>query len=106
MRQDHYGLSLVNLKSNIGYHYIPEKGLVSQSIYGAGLVMTDLSEYGKRFFERNEIPKVQYSNGPIFSPAYRSDFIPLATYSDEITTYDYQKGTMKNTPAIILAPYG
>ena len=106
---DNYGLALVNLKSNIGYRYLSNEGFISQSIHGSGFVTLELSSIGKQLTEKTSLSDVRYSSGPILSHSYRLDlpgYISLASYADEITAYDYQVGTMKDTPAIILGPYG
>ena len=52
---------------------------------------------------------VRYHNGPIVSPAGRSElptFLPLAYFRTEVAAWEPQKGTMVNTPAIVAGSFG
>ncbi len=52
---------------------------------------------------------VRYHNGPVMSPMGKTElkaFRSLATFRSEVSKYDPQKGTMVNTPAIIVGDFG
>jgi hypothetical protein len=52
---------------------------------------------------------VLYSGGPIFAPAgirELPEFVPLATFRSEVWTYEPQRGTMIDTPAILAGRFG
>lgn len=53
--------------------------------------------------------KVRYHNGPIISVGKATDlpsYTPIAWFRSEVSKYEPQKGTMINTPAIVVADFG
>jgi hypothetical protein len=77
---------------------------------GAGKVKMELTDSGKRVLgDGSGLLDVQYSSGPIFSPARRHDlgpYVTLALFRTEIWQYEPQQDTMIDTPAIIAARFG
>lgn len=52
---------------------------------------------------------VRYHNGPIISVGKATDlpkYTPLAWFRSEVAKYEPQKGTMINTPAIVISDFG
>jgi hypothetical protein len=72
-------------------------------------VKMQLSEEGKRLFAGvPERVEVRYQNGPIVSPKRRADlppFTPLAYFRSENFLYEPQRGTMIDTPAIVVGEF-
>lgn len=105
-----YGISLANVKARVGYRYVPNEGLVSMTVRGAGEVGIQWTDEGKKLLgDLPDIKTVQFSGGPIFSNAHRRDLSPyivLVNYTSEVSMYDFQKGEMVGTPVIVLASYG
>lgn len=105
-----WGLSLVNVGSQTGTHYVPQLGYQSWLDRGRGDVTIKLTSAGKSILKRaDERALVQYTGGPIFRPGKRtflSGYISLAHYSTEVSRHLFQKETMKGAPAIVAAPYG
>ena len=77
---------------------------------GCGAVRVRLSEAGKKAFgEQGGDSLVWYTGGPLFCPGRRTylpEYVAIAYYESEICQYEFQKGTMKATPAVVAAPYG
>ena len=105
-----YGISLANVKARAGYRHVPNEGLVSMTVRGSAEVGRALTAEGKELLgDLTAYDAVRFSSGPIFSNAHRRDlepYIVLANYTSEVSLYEFQKGEMIGTPAIILAPYG
>lgn len=105
-----YGLSLANVKARVGYRYVPNEGLVSMTVRGAGEVDLEWTTEGKELLsDLSDNATVSFTGGPIFSNAYRRDlpeYMALANYTSEVSMYAFQEGEMIGTPVIILAPYG
>ena len=104
------GLSLANVSVKTGLRFIPNTGMVSVSDRGKGEVSISLTEDGKKLLQSwPEEQAVQYTGGPVFSDAHRRDlnpYIVLADFTSEKFIYDFQKGEMTGTPAVIFTQYG
>jgi glutamine amidotransferase-like uncharacterized protein len=104
------GMALINAKPLTGLMEIPEKGAVSITARGAGLVKMELTDSGKRVFgDSSSLMQIRYTGGPILSPAGMdslSEYVSLATFRTEVWEYEPQKGTMIDTPAIIAGRFG
>jgi glutamine amidotransferase-like uncharacterized protein len=105
-----WSLALVNAKTFTGQVKIPGLGMRSMAERGVGTVKIELTEAGKRVFaDFPSLVDVPFSGGPILSRAEREDlpnFVALGSYRTEIWTYQPQRGTMTDTPAIIAARFG
>ncbi len=105
-----HGLEMINVRPLSGVRNVSGKGMVSVFSRGAGPVSLEFTESGQRIFGgRRSVSGVRYSGGPVFIPANRPDSpepLTLARFSSEICKYDFQEGTMVDTPAIVAAPYG
>ena len=104
------GLSLVNAKPIAGKIDIPGIGLKSMSARGGGIVKMELTDAGRKVLGNfPNILEVRFGGGPIFSPAGMDDlpeYVSLATFRSEIWDFEFQQGTMVNTPAIIASRFG
>ena len=104
------GMALINVQPLTGNVDVHGNGLVSMAARGTGTVKIELTGAGKRIFgDTLGIVDILYSGGPIFIPAHLSglsESVPLATFRNEVWTYEPQRGTMVNTPAIIAGRFG
>jgi len=102
-------LGLVNVKSNHSQEYMPRIGMQEQRQLGSGTVKLEFSTEGEHFFAKGAFGNMEYINGPIFIDAGRSDlpfFVILAAFRSDIYRYNFQQGTMPNTPAIVAGQFG
>ena len=105
-----WGLSLVNVESPTGSCYVPGCGYQLWLNRGRGLVRVTFTGAGREVLgsRKNEC-RMLFGGGPVFQPGRRTylpEYVSLAYYASEVCQYDFQKGTMSGTPAIIMAPYG
>lgn len=104
------GLSLANVGVKTGQRFVPGVGMVPVAVRGGGDLSIALTKEGKTFLSGwPDEQTVQYTGGPVFSHAYRLDlnpYIVLANFSSETFMYDFQKGEMVGTPAILFTQYG
>ena len=104
------GLSLANVGVKTGQRFVPGVGSVSVAVRGGGDVSIALTGEGKTLLPGwPEEQTVQYTGGPVFSDARRRDLNPyvvLADFTSETFMYEFQKGEMIGTPAVILTQYG
>ena len=105
-----WSLRLVNAKTLTGTITVPGQGEKSMAARGAGVVEMELTSLGREVFgKRPGLLDVQFSSGPVLSPADVIDlpsYAPLAIYRSETWLHDEQRGTMIGTPAIVAAPFG
>jgi hypothetical protein len=77
---------------------------------GAGTVRIELTDEGQAVFGDLHGPiDVAFAGGPIFLGSLRADlphFVPLAYYRTEMAQYAPQRGTMIDTPSIVVAKFG
>lgn len=78
---------------------------------GPQTVNIQLTSAGKIAFmtNSNNLIGVRFHNGPILLPGHSNDLAPfevLAHYRSEICRIEEQRGTMVNTPAIVLTSFG
>jgi len=105
-----WSLGLINARTLTGRRAVPGGGEVDMASRGCGTVSIDLTHAGRQIFAN--LPRridVDFSGGPIFSPAERADlpgYIPLAVFRTEVCEHEIQKGTMVGTPAIIAGQFG
>ncbi len=104
------GLSLANVGVKTGQRFVPGVGTVSAAVRGGGDVSIALTGEGKALLPGwPEEQTVRYTGGPVFSDACRRDLNPyvvLADFTSETFMYEFQKGEMIGTPAVILTQYG
>jgi len=83
---------------------------VSKGSFGAATVKMELTNAGNRVFgDSPHLLDADYSGGPILSPTNEDgppEYVPLALYRTEIWKYEFQKGKMVDTPAILAAKSG
>lgn len=105
-----WSLNLINAGTPTGVKEIPGWGAVSVEPRRSGTVGLGLTGVGERLLPGVAgSSEIEYSGGPIFSPAHRSDlpdYKTLAVYRSEVWTFPFQKGTMIGTPAIIAGSFG
>ncbi len=105
-----WSLGLVNAKTLTGTINVPAQGERSMAARGAGVVKMELTTLGEQLFGQRSGPwDVQFSSGPVLSPADVADlppYAPLAIYGTETWLHEQQRGTMIGTPAIVAAPFG
>jgi hypothetical protein len=105
-----WGLNIIDAGTLTGVKEIPGWGAVSVEARRSGTVGLGLTDVGKRLLPGvAESSDIEYSGGPIFSPAHRSDlpdYKTLAVYRSEVWSNPFQKRTMIGTPAIIAGSFG
>ncbi len=100
-------LGIINAKTVIGEKLVNQVGMVSMEYYGAGPVRMGFTDAGKKILREGlGVADIMFSGGPIFISASRPDYLVLALYNTEISEYDFQRGTMIGTPAIIAGKFG
>ncbi len=90
---------------------LPDIGRKSMWYRGASAtVKMDLTDEGRAILgDVKGQMDVRYHNGPVMSPMGKrglKSFRSLATFRSEVSKYKPQKGTMVNTPAIIVGDFG
>jgi glutamine amidotransferase-like uncharacterized protein len=106
------GLGLINADVVTGQVYITGFGYVDAAVRVADDVDLELTDFGCQLFDKSAqkiLPSIPYRGGPIFKQAHRDylpEFITLATFKTETAIHDFQRNTMINSPAIIVAQYG
>lgn len=105
-----WSLGLVDAATLTGMIECGQEGTRSQAARGSGVVSIEFSGPAREFFsESSSLRSVQYSSGPIFRRAIRSElpaFVVLAWFRTEVYECPSQRGTMVNTPAIIASKFG
>jgi glutamine amidotransferase-like uncharacterized protein len=103
-------LGVIDARSLSGDREIPGWGAVSFSARRSGVVDLQLSSVGREGLEGvPEVIPVHYSGGPILVPAGRQDlpdYVTWATFRNEVWSFEFQRGTMIDTPAIIAGRFG
>ena len=103
-------LGLLNARYVSGDRSVRRIGATKVHALGTGMVSLELTGHGRVIFGDWPISVAMlYSGGPIFLRGNRRDlpaFTNLAIFRSEVFLYDYQRGTMLGSPAIIAAPYG
>ncbi|QDT34504.1 BPL-N domain-containing protein [Thalassoglobus polymorphus] len=108
----HYTWSLNMINSAVFNETIEIPGVGRKSMWYRGKssqVEMEFDQSAEPIFNRSDLAKVRYHNGPIVSKGKNTslpDFTALAWFRSEVAKYEPQKGTMIDTPAIITAPYG
>jgi hypothetical protein len=101
---------LVNTRTLTGDQEMPGPGIRSMADRGPETVQIELTAEGRSIFGDHSDPvDISFSGGPIFLGPKRDDLpttIPLARYSNEVSNYAPQRGTMIGTPAIFAARFG
>ena len=90
---------------------LPDIGRKSMWYRGpSATVKMELTDEGRAILgDVKGLMNVRYHNGPVMSPMGKGGlkaFSALATFRSEVSTYEPQKGTMVNTPAIIAGDFG
>jgi glutamine amidotransferase-like uncharacterized protein len=105
-----WSLNLLDAATLTGVKEISGWGALSVEPRRSGTVDLGLTDVGKRLWPGvAKSSEIEYSGGPIFSPAHRSDlpdYEALAVYRSEVWSFPFQKGTMIGTPAIIAGSFG
>lgn len=105
-----WSLGLADVKTMTGEEYVPGSGILFLAARPSALVKMELTSTGEKVLRSpSGLRDVQYTGGPILSPANRDDlpdYLTLAFYRTEVCKYEQQRGTMVNTPAIIAARFG
>jgi glutamine amidotransferase-like uncharacterized protein len=105
-----WSLGLVNTRILTGDQEMPGVGIRSMADRGPGTVQIELTAEGQSIFGDRPAPfEISFSGGPIFLGPKRGDLpltVPLAYYSNEVSNYAPQRGTMIGTPAIFAAKFG
>jgi putative intracellular protease/amidase len=106
-----WSLKIIDSKAFTGSRDIPDVGPKQMWYRGPSTdVQMELTEAGRQILGNFSAPiTVRYHNGPIVSPAGRTDlptYLPLATFKTETGLWEPQVGTMVETPAIIASSYG
>lgn len=105
-----WSLGIIDAEAWSGAREIPGWGAVSVTPRRSGMVEIELTSTGKEIL--HDLPcsmVVRYGGGPILSPARRSnvpDYVTWAVYRTETTLFEFQRGTMVGTPAIIAGSFG
>lgn len=104
------GLNLLDVTTLDGTHDIPGWGEVEIFPRKAGAVRVELTPEGMQDLGCQEKSMtINYRGGPLFPLAQltsTSNVQTLATFGTEMCSYDFQKGTMRDTPAILFGEYG
>lgn len=101
-------LGLVNVKTIHSTEISPRIGILEQRQLGVAPADIIFSDYGRTLFSIEE-STILYINGPIFIEAGRTDLprhMTLGIYQSDIFQYQFQQGTMPQTPAIVAGQYG
>jgi glutamine amidotransferase-like uncharacterized protein len=105
-----WSLRLIEGQILTGEADVPEIGHRSMWDRGAGSVQIEFTAAGKLALgSPMGVNDVRYSGGPIFCEAgvlQVPKYVVLARYRTEIADYDFQRGTMVGSPAIIAARFG
>lgn len=106
-----WGLSLVNSETPTGTCYVKGLGYQKWLDRGGGDAGITISSEGRKIFGESTDTsyQVRFGGGPVFQPGRRTylpEYVPLAYYTSEVYQFDFQKGTMYGTPAILATPYG
>lgn len=74
------------------------------------MLKVELTALGGAIFGNSEpIFSVDYGGGPVFLPGGRAElpqFVALAIFREEIWAHERQRGTMTDSPAIIVGRFG
>ena len=106
-----WSLGISNHKTYCETLELPEIGRKSMWYRGpSASVRMELTDEGRKILgDVNGVFDVRFQNGPIMSPMGKEGlgkFRTLANFRSEVSKYEPQKGTMVNTPAIIVGEYG
>ncbi len=105
-----WSLGIVNAKTLTGTREVPGHGSVSVVARGSATVSVEPTEHGQKVLGCGPgLLNMAYTGGPILSPAGIRRLPPyaeLAAYRTETWTYEFQRDTMINTPAIVAARFG
>jgi glutamine amidotransferase-like uncharacterized protein len=100
-------LGIISARTMTGETLVDGVGMVSNAYRGGGIVRMELTGAGNEILgDCPGLVDIAYSGGPIFMAPSRTDYIALALYRSEISEYDFQRGTMTGTPAIIAGKFG
>lgn len=102
------GIGLLNSVSISTQGEMEGWGSVSTKGRRAGYVGVDMSALGKRLFgHRGGTIPLQFRGGPIVDEARSShETMVMARYSTEVWSFEFQRGTMRGTPAIFGGKHG
>lgn len=105
-----WSLGLVNAKTMTGERMLPGLGIVHMAARPEAIVQIELTSPGKTIFSHSQgLLDVQFSGGPILSPARRDDlpdYLTLAVFRTEVLDNELQRNTMIGTPAVIASRFG
>lgn len=105
-----WSLGLINAKTITGQLHAPDGARIDLASYGAGTVDIEFTPAGRQVF--SEVPQrvaVEFAGGPILSPACVTGlpaYVSLAGFRTEVWKHSLQKGTMRDTPAIVAGRFG
>jgi predicted deacylase/glutamine amidotransferase-like uncharacterized protein len=108
----HYDWSLRVINTAVFNKTVEIPGVGRKSMWyrgGAQVVQMELENSAERVLGKTGEVSVRYQNGPVISTGKATDlpaFTPLAWFRSEVVKYEPQKGTMINTPAIVIADFG
>ncbi|MBM3472635.1 MAG: hypothetical protein FJX75_05115 [Armatimonadetes bacterium] len=112
LASSHYSWSLGLLNAHVLTGPVPgERGKQLWYRGESAAVTVEFAQGAEPILGREALTRVEmrYHNGPILSPGARNDlppYVPLAHFRTEVSRYDAQRGTMVNTPAIVIGQYG
>jgi glutamine amidotransferase-like uncharacterized protein len=108
----HYDWSLRVINTAVFNKTVDIPGVGRKSMWYRGAtqeVQMELEGAAATILGKSGDVKVRYHNGPIISVGKATDlpsYTPLAWFRSEVSKYEPQKGTMINTPAIVVADFG
>lgn len=108
----HYDWSLRVINTAVFNKTVEIPGVGRKSMWYRGAtqdVQMELEGAAAAILGKSGDVKVRYHNGPIISVGKAADlplYTPLAWFRSEVSKYEPQKGTMINTPAIVVADFG
>ncbi|MEW4486920.1 BPL-N domain-containing protein [Thalassoglobus sp. JC818] len=108
----HYDWSLHVINTSVFNKTIDIPGVGKKSMWFRGGpldVEMELTADGEEVFSPSGKLTVRYQNGPIVGlgpDAHLPEWTPLAWFRSEVAKYEPQEGTMIDSPAIVVAPFG
>ena len=108
----HYDWSLRVINTAVFNKTIDIPGVGRKSMWYRGTaqnVQMELEGAALSILGKSGDVMVRYQNGPVISAGKATDlpmYTPLAWFRSEVSKYEPQKGTMINTPAIVVADFG
>jgi glutamine amidotransferase-like uncharacterized protein len=108
----HYDWSLRVINTAVFNKTVEIPGVGRKSMWYRGTtqeVQMELEGSAATILGKSGDVKVRYHNGPIISVGKATDlpkYTTLAWFRSEVSRYEPQKGTMINTPAIVVADFG